>query len=177
MRDLDPQLKRAIAQTVFFETTYEPKQVYVQSQVVVTRRLYYVNGAQLYGDMPNLPDVPGAMVKSLGDADHTTTVRDGRQYGMIEQRFAVFPERSGELTIPPSTVTGSVRLVADFGMAGRRIGMDVTSDALSIAGATDSARTIRAMHPGCRRRMSSCWRIGQGNQNAASQRVRQASGR
>ena len=45
----------------------------MQSQLVVTRRLYYVNGAQLYGDMPNVPDVPGAMVKSLGEtADHTT---------------------------------------------------------------------------------------------------------
>jgi hypothetical protein len=132
VRDLDPQLKRAIAQTVFFETTYEPRQVYVQSQIVVTRRLYYVNGAQLYGDMPNVPDVPGAMVKSLGDADHTTTVRDGRQYGMIEQRFALFPERSGDLTVPPATVTGSVRLSSDGGMTGRRISVDVTSDALSI---------------------------------------------
>lgn len=132
VRDLDPQLKRAIAQTVFFETTYEPKHVYVQSQIVVTRRLYYVNGAQLYGDMPNVPDVPGAMVKSLGDADHTTTVRDGRQYGMIEQRFAVFPERSGKLTVPQATVTGSVRLLSDSGMTGRRIGVDITSDALSI---------------------------------------------
>ena len=132
VKDLDPQLKQAIAQTVFFETTYEPKQVYVQSQVIVTRRLFYVNGAQLYGDMPNVPDVPGAMVKSLGDADHTTAVRDGRQYGMIEQRFAVFPERSGDLSVPPAAVTGSVRLGADSSMSGRRIGVDVTSDPLTI---------------------------------------------
>ena len=132
VRDLDPQIKRAIGQTVFFETTYEPKHVYVQSQVVVTRRLYYVNGAQLYGDMPNVPDVPGAMVKSLGDADHTATVRDGRQYGMIEQRFALFPERSGDLTVPQATVTGSVRLSSDGGLSGRRIAVNVTSDALTI---------------------------------------------
>ncbi len=130
VKDLDPQLKRAIAQTVFFETTYAPKQVYVQSQVVVTRRLFYINGAQLYGDMPNTPEVPGAMVKLLGESEHSMAVRDGRQYGVIEQRFAVFPERSGDLTIPAATVTGSVRL-ADSGM-GRRIGIDVSSDALQI---------------------------------------------
>ncbi len=130
IKELDPQLKRAIAQTVFFETTYTPKQVYVQSQIVVTRRLFYVNGAQLYGDMPNAPDIPGAMVKLLGESEHSTAVRDGRQYGMIEQRFAVFPERSGDLTIPAATVTGSVRL-ADSGM-GRRIGVDVSSDTLKV---------------------------------------------
>ena len=132
VRELDPQLKRAIGQTVFFETTYEPKQMYVQAQAVVTRRLFYMNGAQLYGDMPSLPDVPGAMVKSLGESEHTTAIRDGRQYGMIEQRFAAFPERSGELAIPPASVTGSVRLATDAFGGGRRIGVDVTSDPLSI---------------------------------------------
>ena len=131
VRELDPQLKRAIAQTVFFETTYEPKQVYVQGQMVVTRRLFYLNGAQLYGDMPNVPDVPGAMVKSLGESEHTTAIRDGRQYGMIEQRFAVFPERSGDLAIPPASVTGSVRLT-DASGGGRRIGIDVASDPLTV---------------------------------------------
>jgi hypothetical protein len=132
VRELDPQLKRAIAQTVFFETTYEPKQVYVQAQVVVTRRLFYLNGAQLYGDMPNVPDVPGAMVKALGESEHTTAQREGRQYGMIEQRFSVFPERSGDLAIPPASVTGSVRLATDAFGGGRRIGVDVTSDPLTI---------------------------------------------
>ena len=131
VKELDPQLRRAISQTVFFETTYTPKQVYVQSQIVVTRRLFYVNGAQLYGDMPNTPDIPGTMVKLLGESEHSTAVRDGRQYGMIEQRFAVFPERSGDLTIPAATVTGSVRL-ADSGM-GRRIGVDVSSDTLKVS--------------------------------------------
>jgi len=132
VRELDPQLKRAIGQTVFFETTYEPKQTYVQAQSVITRRLFYLNGAQLYGDMPSVPEVPGAMVKSLGESEHTTAIRDGRQYGMIEQRFAVFPERSGELAIPPASVTGSVRLATDAFGGGRRIGVDVTSDPLSI---------------------------------------------
>ena len=47
---------------------------------------------------------------------------------MIEQRFAIFPERSGDLTIPPATVTGSVRLPD----TGRRIGVDVSSDTLKI---------------------------------------------
>ena len=131
VKDLDPQLKSAIARTVFFETTYEPKQVYVQSQIIITRRLFYLGGAQLYGNMPDAPDIPGAMVESLGDASRSTAIRDGRQYGVIEQRFAAFPERSGTLKIPTTSVTGSVRL--DDGMGGRRVGIDVTSEPLSIA--------------------------------------------
>jgi len=132
VKDLDPQIKRAIADTVFFETSYEPKQVYVQSQLVVTRKLFYVNGAQLYGDMPDLPKIPGAMVRSLGDTEQSSAVHDGRQYGLITQRFAAFPERSGKLSIPSATVTGSIRLTADSGMGGRRIGVDVSSQELTI---------------------------------------------
>ncbi len=133
VKDLDPQLKRAIAETVFFETSYEPSQVYVQSQIVVTRKLFYVNGAQLYGDMPNVPQVTGAMVRPLGEAEHSAAIRDGRQYGLIEQRFVVYPERSGELVIPSTTVTGSIRLSADSGLGGRRVGVDVSSERVSIA--------------------------------------------
>ncbi len=132
VRDLDPQLKRAIAETVFFETTYEPSEVYVQSQVVVTRRLFYVNGAQLYGDMPNVPQVKGALVRSLGEPEHSSAIRNDRQYGLIEQRFAVFPEQSGEVVIPATTVTGSIRLPTGTGIGGRRIGVDVSSELLTI---------------------------------------------
>jgi hypothetical protein len=132
VRELDPQLKRAVDQTVFFETTYQPHEVYVQSQIVVQRKLFYENGAQLYGDMPSAPDVPGAMVKPLGDAEHSMVLRDGRQYGVIEQRFAIFPERSGDLTIAGASVAGSVRIDSDFGGGGRRIGVDVAAPPLTI---------------------------------------------
>jgi hypothetical protein len=132
VRELDPQLRHAIGETVFFETTHTPDRVYVQSQVVVTRKLFYANGAQLYGEMPEIPEIPGALVRPLGDAEQSTAMRDGRQYGLIEQRFAVFPEHSGKLEIPIATVSGSVRLPADAGMGGRRIGIDVSSEPLTI---------------------------------------------
>jgi len=132
VRELDPQLRHAIGKTVFFETTHTPDRVYVQAQVVVTRKLFYANGAQLYGEMPEIPEIPGALVRPLGDAEQSTVMRDGRQYGMIEQRFAVFPEHSGKLEIPKATVSGSVRLPPDAGMGSRRIGIDVSSEPLTI---------------------------------------------
>ena len=127
VRDLDPAVKR----TVFFETSYAPKRVYVQAQVVVTRKLFYSRGAQLYGAMPALPDIAGAMVEPLGDAEHSTEFRNGRQYGVVEQRFAVFPEHSGTLTIPAVTVSGSVQLPSSD-VFPRRVGVDISSDKLDI---------------------------------------------
>lgn len=128
VRELDPQLRRAISETVFFETDHTPDLVYVQSQVVVSRKLYYASGAQLYGEMPEVPQITGALVRPLGEPQQTTVMRDGRQYGLIEQRFAVFPEHSGELEIPKASVTGSIRL----GTGGRRVGADVSSEPLTI---------------------------------------------
>jgi BatD DUF11 like domain len=132
VHDLDPAVRRAVDRTVFFETSYEPARVYVQAQIIVTRKLFYASGSQLYGAMPDVPDVPGAMVRPLGDAEHSAAVRGGRQYGVIEQRFAVFPEHSGTLTIPAASVTGSVRLPSDTGLLGRRIGVDISSQVLTI---------------------------------------------
>jgi hypothetical protein len=128
VRELDPQLRRAIGETVFFETDHTPDRVYVQSQVVVSRKLFYASGAQLYGEMPEVPEIPGALVRPLGDPQQSTVMRDGRQYGMIEQRFAVFPEHSGELEIPKASVTGSIR----FGAGSRRVGADVSSEPVTI---------------------------------------------
>lgn len=132
VRELDPQLRHAIGETVFFETTRTPDRVYVQSQIVVARKLFYANGVQLYGEMPEIPEIPGALVRPLGEPEHSTATRDGHQYGLIEQRFAVFPERSGELVIPQARVSGSVRLPIEAGMGGRRIGIDVSSEPLPI---------------------------------------------
>ncbi len=131
VRELDPQLRRAVADTVFFETTYAPKRVYVQSQILVTRRLFYASGAQLYGTMPELPQIDGAMVRPLGEPQHSSTLRDGRPYGMIEQRFVIFPERSGDLTIPPASVSGSVSLRGNS-YGERRIGIDVSSESIVV---------------------------------------------
>jgi hypothetical protein len=82
--------------------------------------------------MPELPQIDGAMVRPLGDAEHTSTQRDGRPYGMIEQRFVIFPERSGDLTIPPASVSGSINVRSGGGYSGRRIGIDVSSETIVV---------------------------------------------
>ena len=106
----DPTLKKQIGDRVFFETRAEPEDPYVQAQVVFVRRLLYADGTQIYGEMPDTPEVKDAVVIPLGNATSSTVTRNDQRYGMIEQRYALFPESSGELEIPGATVSGSVRM-------------------------------------------------------------------
>ncbi len=130
VRGIDPSLREAIDRMVFFETELTANPVYVQAQTVLVRRLYYASGAQIYSDLPGMPDIPEAIVLPLGETSSTATIRDGQRYGVIEQRFAILPERSGKLTIPAISVTSSVRLQS--GGRTRRSGVRVATEPLSL---------------------------------------------
>jgi len=123
---MDPDVRDAIARMIYFETELTANPVYVQAETVLIRRLYYSAGVQIYSDLPGVPQIPNAVVVSLGDTRSDSTIRDGRRYGVIEQRFAIFPEQSGTLTIPSISVTSSVRLQA--GGRTRRSGIRVGTE-------------------------------------------------
>ncbi len=110
VRPLPPEVRRAIDRMVFFEVEVSPNPVYVQAQALISRRLYYLGGVQIYSDLPGAPDIPNAVVIPVGDTHSTTEVRPEGRYGVLEQRYAIFPEQSGALTIPEISVTSSVRL-------------------------------------------------------------------
>jgi len=130
VRGMSAELRQAIERMVFFETELTRDPVYVQSQTVLIRRLYYSSGAQIYSDLPGMPEIPGAIVTPLGETTSTATIRDGQRYGVIEQRFAILPERSGVLDIPAISVTSSVRLRADGRT--RRTGVRVATEPLTV---------------------------------------------
>lgn len=130
VRGMPAEMRQAIERMVFFETELTRNPVYVQSQTVLIRRLYYSSGAQIYSDLPGMPEIPGAIVTPLGETTSTATIRDGQRYGVIEQRFAILPERSGTLTIPAISVTSSVRLRADGRT--RRSGVRVATEPLTV---------------------------------------------
>jgi hypothetical protein len=130
VRPLDPQLRRTIESMVFFETDLSPDPVYVQGQTVLTRRLFYSQGVQIYSDLPGVPEVDAAVVIPLGETQSRSVVRGGQRYGVIEQSFAIFPEQSGTLTIPAISVTSSVRL--STGGRTRRSGIRVGTEAIEV---------------------------------------------
>ena len=121
-----PEEVKALSRTVFFETEVGKGALWVQEQVLYTVRLYYAADAVLFGDLPPPPNVTEAVVQALGDSRPDVEVRDGVRYNVIEQRYAVIPQRSGTLVIPPETFSGAVR-IADRG-ATRRKNIRITSD-------------------------------------------------
>ena len=107
VRALDARVKQTIERMVFFETELSVNPVYVQAQTVFVRRLYYASGVQLYSDLPSTPAVADAVIVPLGDPRSFTTVRSGTRYGVIEQRYAIFPEAPGVLTIPDAAMVST----------------------------------------------------------------------
>ena len=119
VQPLTEETRDIIDKLVFFEQEISAQEVYVQSQLVLDRRLLYSNGVQLYSDLPGAPEIPDAVVVALGEPVSANTERNGQRYGVVEQRYAIFPELSGSLTIPAISVTASVRLI-DAGRVSRK---------------------------------------------------------
>ncbi|MDE0841248.1 MAG: BatD family protein [Porticoccaceae bacterium] len=86
-----------IKQAIFAETLVDKDRVYVQEQVLLTLRLYTSVSLTDYSLTPIAID--GATVQQVAENQYQKRV-DGRDYLVIEVRYAVFPQNSGELTIP-----------------------------------------------------------------------------
>ena len=126
---LSAEARNAIDRMIFFEVEAAPDPVRVQAQALLTRRLFYAPGVQVYSDLPGAPEVANAVVIPLGDNNAANVVRDGRSYGLFEQRYALFPERSGVLRIPAASVASSAQL---SGRGGRRSGIRVAAPAVAL---------------------------------------------
>ena len=115
-----PELSEQLEASVFFETSVDRETVYVQAQILYTVRLFYADNVQLYTDLPPQPSLANAIVQPLGSARPFNEVRLGRRYGVIEQQYAIFPQQSGRLQIPPESITGSARVRIPRGIYRRR---------------------------------------------------------
>ncbi len=91
---------------IFIETEVEERQVYVQSQIAYTVRLLYSVG--LDGGSLSEPELKNAVIERLGEDISYDTERNGKYYKVIERRYAIFPQHSGELIIPPIEFNGQI---------------------------------------------------------------------
>ena len=66
VRPISQSLRDEINQLVFFEVETSKESVYVQEQLLFTRRLVYSNGVQLYNEIPGPPKIANALVLILG---------------------------------------------------------------------------------------------------------------
>ncbi len=126
VRELDPVWRERIDKSVFFETRVNSAEQYVQAGVLVTRRLYYTFNSQVPREIPAPSDIENALVVVIGEIEDTVAVRDEVNYGVLVQRFVIYPEQSGELTIPPVSVPASLNV------NGRYFSIPVTSEEVRI---------------------------------------------
>ena len=84
---------------VFMEASLDQDTVYVQAQAVLTVRIYH--SVSLFDDSNLTPlQVPDARIEKLGDTRTYEKQINGIRHGVIEMRYALYPQQSGDLTIP-----------------------------------------------------------------------------
>lgn len=84
---------------IFIDSSLDQDSVYVQAQVVLTLRIYH--SVSLYDDSTLSPLQFGdALVERLGDPRTYEKDINGVRHGVIEIRYALYPQKSGTLTIP-----------------------------------------------------------------------------
>jgi len=94
---------------VFLKAFVEPENgdSHVQQQLNFTLQLYFrepiMNGSF------DGPDIDRALVERLGEDARYTTRINGVEYQVVERRYAIFPEESGELVIPEVVFNGYLR--------------------------------------------------------------------
>lgn len=100
----DPALAAAGHKDVFMESQVEPRQAYVGQQLTYVVRLYFAT--RLGGNEPPPPQVDGVEVGQLGKPLKYEAERGGRTYQVLEQRYALTPQRAGQIEIPPVDFQG-----------------------------------------------------------------------
>lgn len=100
------QMPLALAQSatenneVIIETSLDKERGYVQEQLVFSIKLYYSLSFER-GATFSRPVMSDAAVSRLGESLTYTETIDGVDYSVNENRFAIFPQNSGQFTIEP----------------------------------------------------------------------------
>jgi len=91
---------------VFIDASLDQESVYVQAQTVLTLRIYH--SVSLYDDSSLTQlEMPQARVEALGEPRTYEKDINGVRHGVIELRYAIFPQESGELLIPAQAFTAT----------------------------------------------------------------------
>lgn len=91
----------------FIELVTDKNEVYVQEQLVLTIKLFFT-GNLIRGELSD-PEHPHAIIESLGKQTEYTRYRDGMRYRVVERRYAIYPQREGELSLQPIRFEGQAR--------------------------------------------------------------------
>ena len=94
----DPAAAAAMHKSLFMEAEITPQRAWVGQQLSYVVRLYY-SGNISSGSL-DTPQIDGVQLSQVGGDLRYDAVRGGRQYHVIERRYALVPQHAGTLRIP-----------------------------------------------------------------------------
>ena len=119
------------AAQVFIEATLDNSEVYVQAQAVLTLRIYH--SVSLYDDSNLSPlQLADAKVEPLGESRTYEKDINGVRHGVIETRYAVYPQQSGSLDIPVLTFSATAADTGEQPAGTARVGRQVRVSSLPL---------------------------------------------
>ena len=135
--DKAPELEPGAMPPVFIEVEVSPDRgpYYVHAQLGLVVRVFYQQN--LTEAAISQPEPSQASVRLLQETPYQAE-RGGERYRVLERRYAIFPERSGELTLPPMQLSGRLVERRDGSIwqptvRGRRISVESEALQLQIA--------------------------------------------
>lgn len=84
---------------LFIRTQMDTETVYVQAQAILTLKIYHAQTLYGGGHLETL-HLPSARIEPLGEPKLSEQMINGILHGVIEVRYAIFPQHVGQLVIP-----------------------------------------------------------------------------
>lgn len=91
---------------LFLKAEATPASTYIQAQIIYTLRVFTrveIARAQL-----SEPELADAVIEKIGEDSNYDTEINGVAYSVTERKYAIFPQKSGTLTIKPLVLTAEV---------------------------------------------------------------------
>lgn len=107
-------------ENIYTETVLHTDQAFVQQQIIVTWRLVHKVSI---GDIQFFPPkIDSVLAQELSKNSYRRTGEDGKTEGVIEAKYALFPQKSGKITIPAQTFQVEIQTSRRTSMGLLRIG-------------------------------------------------------
>jgi len=99
-------------QPVFIQTSIDKNSAYIQEQIILSHRLHY--SVPLQDISISEFDIPDAVIQQVSEERFNKSI-NGKNYSIIEIKFALFPQNVGKLSIPSQRFTAFEASGSQFG--------------------------------------------------------------
>ena len=101
VKDSNAGGKPASDQPISIEASTDKQTVWQHAQLILHIKLYHKGNIRNASISEIETSDPYAIIEQLGEDSNYEVVRNGVRYGVIERKYAIFPQTSGKLTIKP----------------------------------------------------------------------------